>query len=142
MDVEASTAVRQAEVTACKRMIARVQDPFGVWPERLAADTAYGSAEMLAWLVHERGIHPHIPVFAKSARRDGTFERDAFPSCDEAGRLTSGVFRRRIVQPRSPMGIAASEWHQRGRPPRPCPLRSDIPRSCASRDLRHRLRKR
>lgn len=39
MDVEASTAVRQAEVTACKRMIARVQDRFCVWPERLAADT-------------------------------------------------------------------------------------------------------
>lgn len=54
------------------------QDRFGVWPERLAADTAYGSAEMLAWLVHERDIQPHIPVFDKSARRDGTFERDAF----------------------------------------------------------------
>jgi len=78
MDVEASTAVRQAEVTACKRMIARVQDRFGVWPERLAADNSYGSAEMLAWLVHERDIQPHIPVFGKSARRDGTFERDAF----------------------------------------------------------------
>jgi len=78
MDVEASTAVRQAEITACKRMIARVQDRFGVWPERLAADTAYGSAEMLAWLVRERDIHPHIPVFDKSARRDGTFERSDF----------------------------------------------------------------
>ncbi len=41
MDVEASTAIRQAEVTACKRMIERVQDRFGVWPERLAADTGY-----------------------------------------------------------------------------------------------------
>jgi len=59
MDVEPSTAIRQAEVTACKRMIERVQDRFGVWPERLAADTGYGSAEMLAWLVHERDIHPH-----------------------------------------------------------------------------------
>lgn len=78
MDVEASTSVRQAEVTACKRMIARVQDRFGVWPERLAADTGYGSAEMLAWLVHERDIHPHIPVFDKSGRTDGTFERADF----------------------------------------------------------------
>jgi len=78
MDVEASTAVRQAEVTACKRMIARTQDRFGVWPERLAADTGYGSAEMLAWLVHERDIHPHIPVFDKSVRHDGTFERADF----------------------------------------------------------------
>jgi len=78
MDVEASTAIRQAEVTACKRMIARTQDRFGVWPERLAADTGYGSAEMLAWLVHERDIQPHIPVFDKSVRRDGTFERTDF----------------------------------------------------------------
>ncbi|KQN16643.1 IS5/IS1182 family transposase, partial [Sphingomonas sp. Leaf30] len=78
MDVEPSTAIRQAEVTACKRMIERVQDRFGVWPERLAADTGYGSAEMLAWLVHERDIHPHIPVFDKSARRDGTFARADF----------------------------------------------------------------
>jgi transposase len=78
MDVEATTAIRQAEVTACKRMIARVQDQFGVWPERLAADTGYGSAEMLAWLVHERDIEPHIPVFDKSVRRDGTFERSDF----------------------------------------------------------------
>jgi transposase len=78
MDVEASAAIRQAEVTACKRMIERVQDRFGVWPERLAADTGYGSAEMLAWLVHERDIQPHVPVFDKSVRRDGTFERADF----------------------------------------------------------------
>ena len=54
-------------------MIERTQDRFGLYPERLAADTAYGSAEMLDWLVHERGIEPHIPVFDKSQRRDGTF---------------------------------------------------------------------
>ena len=47
-------------------------------PERLAADAAYGSAENLAWLVHERGIEPHIPVFDKSQRTDGTFSRDDF----------------------------------------------------------------
>ena len=46
--------------------------------EKLAADRAYGSAEMLGWLVHERGIEPHIPVFDKSARTDGTFEREDF----------------------------------------------------------------
>jgi transposase len=45
MDVEATTAVRQAEVTAQRRMIKRTYDRFGLWPERLAADTGYGSAE-------------------------------------------------------------------------------------------------
>ncbi|MBA3578095.1 MAG: transposase [Sphingomonas sp.] len=78
MDVEATTAVRQAEVTAQRRMIERTADRFGIWPERLAADTGYGSAENLAWLVHERGIEPHVPVFDKSRRSDGTFSRDAF----------------------------------------------------------------
>ncbi len=78
VDVEASTAVRQAEVTAAKRMIERVHDNLGLWPRKLIADTGYGSAEMLAWLVHERDIHPHIPVFDKSARRDGAFERADF----------------------------------------------------------------
>ena len=78
VDVEATTAVRQAEVTAQQRMIERTQERFGLWPERLAADAAYGSAENLAWLVHERGIEPHIPVFDKSQRSDGTFSRDDF----------------------------------------------------------------
>jgi len=78
VDVEASRAIRQAEVGAARTMIERSQDRFGLWPERLAADSAYGSAEMLGWLVHERGIEPHIPVFDKSGRSDGTFERSDF----------------------------------------------------------------
>jgi hypothetical protein len=78
VDVEATTAIRQAEVGASRTMIERTQDRFGLWPERLAADTAYGSAENLAWLVHERGIEPHISVFDKSGRDDGTFERADF----------------------------------------------------------------
>ena len=78
VDVEASRAIRQAEVGAARTMIARTQDRFGLWPARLAADSAYGPAEHLAWLVHERGIEPHIPVFDKSERSDGTFSRSAF----------------------------------------------------------------
>jgi len=70
--------VRQAEVTAQRRMIERTQERFGLWPERLVADTAYGSAPNLGWLVEDRGIEPHIPVFDKSGRRDDTFERSAF----------------------------------------------------------------
>lgn len=48
------------------RDVERVQDRFGVWPERLRVDTGYGSAEMLAWLVHDRDIHLHISVFDES----------------------------------------------------------------------------
>jgi transposase len=78
VDVEASRAIRQAEVGAARTMIDRAQDRFGLDPERLAADAAYGSAEMLGWLVHQRGIEPHVPVFDKSQRSDGTFSRDDF----------------------------------------------------------------
>ena len=78
VDVEATTAIRQAEILAQRRMIERTQDRFDLWPARLAADTAYGSADNLAWLVEEKGIEPHIRVFDRSARRDGTFERDDF----------------------------------------------------------------
>jgi hypothetical protein len=41
-------------------------------------DSAYGSADMLGWLVHEHGIEPHVTVFDKSARNDDTFSRDDF----------------------------------------------------------------
>src|ERR1700716_148011 len=78
VDVEATTAIRQAEVTAAKRMIERSLEGFALDPARLIGDTAYGSAEMLNWLVHDRGIEPHIPVFDKSQRPDGTFSREDF----------------------------------------------------------------
>jgi hypothetical protein len=40
--------------------------------------SAYGSAEMLGWLVYEHGIEPNVTVFDKSARKDGTFSREDF----------------------------------------------------------------
>ena len=61
MDVEASRAIRQAEVGASQTMIARTEALFGIKPEWLAADTAYGSAPNLEWLVNEQGIAPQSP---------------------------------------------------------------------------------
>ena len=78
MDVEASRAIRQAEVGASRTMIQRTEDRFGIKPDWLAADTAYGSAANLAWLVDEKDIEPHIPVIDKSDRGDGTFSRSDF----------------------------------------------------------------
>ena len=78
VDVEASRAIRQAEVGAARTMIERTEERFGLKPERLAADTAYGAAPMLNWLVEEKGIAPHIPVFDRSKRDDGTFSRSDF----------------------------------------------------------------
>jgi transposase len=78
IDVEATTAIRQAEVGAAKTMLDRTAEKFNVAPSRLVADAGYGSAEMLGWLVDERGIEPHVKVFDKSERTDGTFSRSDF----------------------------------------------------------------
>jgi Transposase DDE domain len=78
MDVEASRAVRQAEVGAARTMLERTEERFGLKPQRLAADSAYGSAPMLNWLVEDKQITPHIPVIDKSKRHDGTFSREHF----------------------------------------------------------------
>src|SRR5690348_12439076 len=78
VDVEASRAVRQAEVGAARTMLERTEERFGLKPQRLAGDTAYGAAPMLNWLVEEKQIAPHIPVFDRSKREDGTFSREDF----------------------------------------------------------------
>jgi transposase len=89
VDVEASRAIRQAEVGAAKTMIERTEERFGLKPERLVGDTAYGAAPMLNWLVEEKGIAPHIPVFDKSKRDDGTFSRSDFDMIRPATSITA-----------------------------------------------------
>ncbi len=78
VDVEASRAIRQAEVGAARTMLERTEARLGLKPQRLAADSAYGSAPMLNWLVEDKQITPHIPVIDKSNREDGTFSRSDF----------------------------------------------------------------
>ncbi|WP_045227411.1 IS1182 family transposase [Methyloterricola oryzae] len=78
VDVEASSVNKTAEVEATRTMIDRVEGQFGLKPERLVGDTNYGSAAMLAWLVDEKQIAPHVPVWDKSERQDGTFSRSDF----------------------------------------------------------------
>jgi transposase len=78
VDVEPSAVNSAAEVEATKKMIDRVEDKFGMKPDRLVGDTNYGSAAMLGWLVDEKKIAPHVPVLDKSERGDGTFGRSSF----------------------------------------------------------------
>ncbi len=73
VDVEATSAYRTAEVDATRTMIDRVEERFNLTPDRLLADMAYGGAATLAWLVDEKGIESHIPVWDKSERADGSF---------------------------------------------------------------------
>ena len=107
LDVEASRAIRQAEVGASRTMLDRTAERFGLKPQSLAADSAYGSAENLAWLVKQRGIAPHIPVFDKSNRTDGTLSRSDFAFDPEQDRYTCPAgkhlvqFHRTYATPRS-----------------------------------------
>src|ERR1700723_3421840 len=78
VDVEATTTIRQAEVGAAKTMLDRTAEQFDLTPSRLVADGGYGSAEMIGWLVDERGIEPHVNLIDKSERTDGTFSRSDF----------------------------------------------------------------
>ena len=78
LDVEASRAIRQAEVSTARTMVERTEERFGIKPKRLAADTAYGSGPNLNWLVKDKDIAPHIPVIDRSKREDGTFSREDF----------------------------------------------------------------
>ncbi len=58
VDVEATAPIRQAEVGSVLNMIMRTRDCFGLYPEKLVEDTAYGSAPMLGYLAEEEGIEP------------------------------------------------------------------------------------
>ncbi len=82
VDVEATPARTYDEVVATKTMIERTSRRFDLKPERLAADTAYGTGRMLGWLI-KQSIEPHIPVRDKSQRKDGTLSRSDF-TYDEA----------------------------------------------------------
>ena len=78
LDVEASRAIRQAEVGASQIMLERTETTFGLKPDWLAADTAYGNAPNLNWLVEEKDIAPMIPVIDKNNREEGVFPREDF----------------------------------------------------------------
>jgi len=77
VDVEATPTRISKEVDATEIMIERVEDRFALKPRRIAGDVAYGTGEMLGWLV-ERGIAPHIPVWDRSKRDDGNFSTSDF----------------------------------------------------------------
>ena len=77
VDVEATPARTYDEVAATKTMIERTDKRLGFKPKRLAADTAYGTGKFLGWLIGA-GITPHIPVWDKSSREDGTLSRSDF----------------------------------------------------------------
>ena len=84
VDAEGTRTNRIAEIAIAETMIERVKDRFNLRPRRLAGDTVYGAVRLLKWLV-DRQMAPHIPVWDKSARSDGTFSRaQTWSSTDRA----------------------------------------------------------
>ena len=78
VDVEATAAHRTEETDATKTMIDRVEERFDLKPKCLIGDTAYGTAAMLGWLVDEKQIEPHVPVWDKTQRTDDTLSSSDF----------------------------------------------------------------
>jgi transposase len=122
VDVEPSPARSSQEVLSARTMLARTKERMGLWPQRLAADTAYGSGWMLGWLV-ARNIAPHIPVRDNSPRKDGTFARADF---------IFDTARNVYVCPRGKLLRSKGTRHDKGRTLRylarildcrPCPLK-------------------
>jgi IS5 family transposase len=77
VDAEGTRANRIAEIAITETMVDRVKSRFDLRPQKLAGDSVYGAVRLLKWLV-DRKITPHVPVWDKSARHDGTFSRADF----------------------------------------------------------------
>jgi len=77
VDAEGTRANRAAEIAITETMVDRIKRRFDLRPQRLAGDSVYGAVRLLKTLV-DRKIMPHVPVWDKSARHDGTFSRADF----------------------------------------------------------------
>ena len=80
IDVEATPTLRTAKVKAPRTMIERVEERFDLKPERLIGDMGYGNAESLGWMVNDKGIAPHVPVWDKTQRDATRRQRDKQPA--------------------------------------------------------------
>jgi len=85
VDVEAGIIVDVRQHLPCGQpkssrptMIERVEKRFDLKPERLIGDMAHGAAPMLGWLVEEKQIAPHIPVWDRTQRDDATLSSGDF----------------------------------------------------------------
>jgi hypothetical protein len=77
VDVEPTPARTHDEVASTRTMIERTEQRLDLKPDWLAADTAYGTGKLLAWLLG-KNITPHIPVWERYPSTDGMFSRSDF----------------------------------------------------------------
>ena len=88
VDVEATQAYRKSEVTAAQTMIDRTEELFGLKPNRLLGDGAYGSAEFLGWMVDEKKIAPHVTLLETPGRPTKSFTQKDFTYDNAKGVFT------------------------------------------------------
>lgn len=88
VDVEATPSTIALEVRATKTMLDRIADTHKLKPRKLMADTAYGAAFNLGYLVDEVGVEPHIPVRSQLRDREGIFSVSDFDWNSEADEYT------------------------------------------------------
>ncbi len=137
VDVEATPARTYDEVAATQTMLDRAEERFDLKPRRLAADTAYGTGKFLGWLVKEKKIIPHIPVWEMSDRQDGILSRSDFHWDRKRGayshhrRKTSSRSRVDHRWAHCPRGRSAGQGRQ-DRPLRGAKDRSKGHRTCFS----------
>ena len=131
LDVEPTAAYRNDEIEATRTMIERVEERFEITPQRLIGDTAYGTAEILGWMVEEKAIEPHVPLWDRSERTDGTLSRSDFSYDAETDHYTCPQDklllprRRNFKQARSPVTKANTILYRSSKPDcEPCPLKS------------------
>jgi len=140
LDVEPTPAYRIAEITSTQDKIDGVEQNLDMKPERLIADTSYGSAPMLDWLVEQKQIEPHIPVWEKSQVKPGIFSRsdliwDSDSDCYHCpGGNCLHARRRFFKKPCSPVTKANTIIYRSSQPEcRICPLK---PQCCPNTTFR------
>jgi hypothetical protein len=120
-------------------MLDRIKERHDIDPERLIADTAYGSGSMLGWLVY-RDINLHIPVLDKAGRTNGTWSRTDFEwdaennqyICPEGEPLKQ--FRRNYSDPRrAPTGKGVAKYQALKHTCQACPSKA---KCCPNADAR------
>jgi transposase len=84
LDLKATQVSRTVEAASAMQMVERIQQQYGLKPQRLIGDTGYGTAAMLGWMV-EQGIEPHVPVWDRTQREDGTLSSSEFSWNEQAG---------------------------------------------------------
>ena len=77
VDVEATPARTYHKVASTRTMLERTEQRLDLKPDWLAADTAYGTGKLLAWLL-DKHITPHIPVWERYPSPEGMFSRSDF----------------------------------------------------------------